>query len=108
MPHMRINSNLIEISDQQKLKKVNYYLGEINYKMGNYPQAVSIFNDLLVDQNVKDPWVRNWSHFWRGNCYLKLNDSTRAKSEFVLASDTDDENLKERLIKVQENLLFQK
>jgi tetratricopeptide (TPR) repeat protein len=99
-----LNSKLKEISNVQKLKKVNYYLGEINYKKGNYTEAVSIFNDLLVDQTVKDPWVKDWSHFWRGNCFLQLKDSTRAKSDFMLVLKTEDENLKERLSNMQEIL----
>lgn len=70
-----------------------YYLGYINYRLGNYSEAEKVFNDLLVNHSYHTI-SHGKAHFFLGRCYQLKGYSSMAFPEYRYALLDENELLK--------------
>lgn len=70
-----------------------YYLGYINYRLGNYSEAEKVFSDLLVNHSY-ETISHGKAHFFLGRCYQLRGYSSMAIPEYRYALLDENELLK--------------
>jgi len=88
----------------QKLPEIQYHIAKALYKKEAFEEAILNFNEILTMKNIKEKWIKPWTHFYLGNCYKEIGDVQKAKAEYEIAYKHDDKELRFKIDKLNERL----
>ncbi len=86
------------------LAEIYYNMGKVEFEMKEYQKAIQTFSKVFSFDNVKEDWIKPWSHFRLGNCYKELGDIKNAVKEYDLAYSYKDSGLHFEIEKVKKTI----
>ncbi len=84
------------------LPELTYNIAKEMYERGAYQSALTKFLRVTTMENVSEPWLRPWAHFYSGQCYLKLGDTQKALAHFDRTYPFEDSRLKAEIAKIRD------
>jgi len=87
-----------------KIPELRFHIAKTNFEKKDIQAAVSDFKEILVLKNVKEKWIKPWSHFYLGRCLEKSGESQSALAEYDAASEFDDNELRFQIDRRREEL----
>lgn len=88
----------------KKLPEIFYYIGKTRFEMKNYSQAIKEFKKVIALGPPKRSWVKPWTHFRLGKCYVSIGRKSLATSEFKRAYRYNDSDLRFEIDKINRSL----
>ena len=86
------------------LAELYYNLGKIEFETREYQKAIETLSKVLSFDNVREEWIKPWSHFQLGNCYKGLGDTRNAIMEYDIACSYKDKELCFEIDKARETI----
>ena len=92
------------IKNETILAELYYNLGKVEFEIKEYQKAIQTLSKVFSFDDVKEEWIKPWSHFQLGNCYKKLGDIQNASKEYDLAYSYKDTKLCFEIEKARETI----
>jgi tetratricopeptide (TPR) repeat protein len=79
------------------LAEAYVYLGAVQYQLREYQNSIQALNEVLAFNDSEAGSFIPWAHYHLGNCYRDTGEDVRAKQEYDIAYETNN-NLIRRMV----------
>lgn len=105
-----IFNNLIEAEFKKEpiniafIAAVKFNIGKLEYDKKEYEKSIKTFREVLASNDMNEPWVKLWSHYYIGDCYKYIGETEKAKQEFDAAGKTEDTRLQSMIANARKGM----
>jgi tetratricopeptide (TPR) repeat protein len=89
---------------ETKIPELRYHLAKTKFEKKNIQTAISDFKEIRALKNLKETWIKPWSHFYLGRCLEESGEFQRALAEYEAAYKFDDNELRFQIDRRREEL----
>ena len=89
---------------ETKIPELRYHLAKTKFEEKNIQTAISDFKEIGALKNVKEKWIKPWSHFYHGRCLEESGEFQSALAEYDAAYKFDDNELRFQIDRRREGL----
>ncbi len=83
--------------------ELHYHIGRAFYEKAAYSVAINKFDKIIASTSPTEPWLKPWTQYYLGNCYLKVGKFKKAAEAYGLAYQYNDPELRSRITRKQAN-----
>lgn len=76
-------------SNNSFIADLNFNIGRLEYEKKEYDKSIQTFLQVLSSNDIKQDWIKPWSHYYLGNCYMNTGEIEKAKKEYDMAYEYD-------------------
>lgn len=88
----------------RKVPRIYHHIGKALFKKEDFQAAVSTLGEVVAMEDVREKWIKPWSHYYLGKCYIEMDDIQKALEQFATANKLDDNRLRFEIEKAREAL----
>ena len=93
-----VNTELEKESVDNTFKaEVCVSLGELEYHLKEYQDAIEMLNKVFTFYGVRKDWIKPWAHYWLASCYSETGEIEKAELEFNAAYEYNDDSLRVKI-----------
>jgi len=71
------------------IAELYYYLARREYEFKELHNSIQTFRKVLALNDIMKDWIKPWSHYFLANCYRKIGETEKAKQEYDIAYEYD-------------------
>ena len=100
-----VNTELSKESvDSTSKAETCLYLGEVEYHLKEYQDSIQTLNKVFSFSDVKNEWIKPRAHLYLGNCYRDIGQTEKAKQEYDIAYEYDDNTIRSDIDKARSRM----
>lgn len=69
-------------------------LGKVEYELKEYQKSIQTFRKVFALNDIKENWIMPWFHYYLANSYRDIGETEKAKQEYDIAYEYDDNTLR--------------
>ena len=86
------------------IAELYYNLGKVEYELKEYQKSIQTFRKVFALNDIKEDWIKPWCHYYLANCYRDIGETEKAKQEYDIAYEYDDNTIRSDIDKARSGL----
>jgi tetratricopeptide (TPR) repeat protein len=86
------------------IAEVYHNLGKVEYELKEYQKSIQTYRKVFALNDIKEDWIKPWSHYYLANCYRDIGEAEKAKHEYDIAYEYDDNKIRSDIDKARSGL----